>query len=405
MAFSTTTASDALKEFYLPTIREQLVNRNEYLAQIERSTEDVEGLETVLSLHVGRNFGYGSRQELEDLPPAGNQSYVKQRVPLYRHYGQIQVSGPVIRAAKSERGSWLRAIESETKGIVLDLKQDHERQLLGTSNGVIATCATTTTSATVETSATRTQLRQLKKGMRIDIGTLASPTTIAENRTISSVNLATGQVVISGATVSTTSSHFIFINGNGGDTTNSTQRELTGLQTIVDSTGTLYEVNPTTYPEWASYEDAAAGASLSDALIEELIDEVSINSPLGAPNYAITDHRQARAYSASLTGQRRFTSGEVLKGGFKGIEIGTGSGSLALSTLRDCPVETFFALNTEALSLHEASDWEFMEEDGNVLQRITTGNGKDGYGATLFKYDEHVTDTRNAHGKITGLAA
>jgi hypothetical protein len=170
----------------------------------------------------------------------------------------------------------------------------------------------------------------------------------------------------------------------------------------VDSTGELFGVDPTTYPSWASYEKAAAGASLSDALIEELIDEVDINSPLGAPNYAISDHRQARAYSATLTGQRRFTSGETLKGGFKGIEIGTGSGSLMLSTLRDCPVQTFFALNTEALSLHEASDWEFMEEDGNVLDRITD---KDGYGATLFKYHEHVTDVRNAHGKITGLAA
>ncbi len=235
------------------------------------------------------------------------------------------------------------------------------------------------------------------------VGTVASPTAVAENRTISSVNLATGQIVISGAVVTTATTDRIFVNGNGGDGVN--QREVTGLQTIVDSTGTLFSVDPTVYPEWASYEKAAAGASLSDALIEELIDEVDINSPLGAPNYAVTDHRQARAYSATLTGQRRFTSSEVLKGGFKGIEIGTGSGSLALSTLRDCPVQQFFALNTEALSLHEASDWEFMEEDGNVLQRIVTSNGKDGYGATLFKYHEHVTDHRNAHGKITGLAA
>jgi hypothetical protein len=201
MAFSTVTASDALKEFYLPTIREQLVNRNEYLSQIERSTEDVEGLETVLSLHVGRNFGYGARQELETLPTAGNQAYKKERVGLKRDYGQIQVSGPIIRAAKTERGSWLRAIESETKGIVNDKKQDTERQLLGTSDGVIAATAVGGASDVVETSATRTQLRQLHVGLRIDIGTVASPTAIATNRTIEAVNLATGQVTISGPDV------------------------------------------------------------------------------------------------------------------------------------------------------------------------------------------------------------
>lgn len=403
MAFDKAAASGALKEFYLPTIKDQLVNKNEYLMQIERNSEDVEGLEAVLSLHVSRNQGIGARKELEDLPAPGNQGYVKARVNLKYNYGQIQVSGPVMRATKSDRGSWLRALESETKGIVNDLKQDEERQLLGTSDGVIAATAVTTASTTVETSATRTQLRQLKAGMAIDIGTVASPSTIASNRTISSVDLSTGQVVISGAAVTTTTAHRIFRTGSGGD--GADQRELTGLQTIVDSTGTLFSVDPSTYPSWASYKKDASGAALSDALVEELIDEVDINSPLGVPDWAITDHRQARAYSATLTGQRRFTSGETLKGGFTGIEIGTGSGSLVLSTLRDCPVQTLFAVNRSALKLHTASDWEFMEEDGNVLQRIVTGNGKDGYGATLFNYSEQTTEYRNAHGKIVNLAA
>lgn len=402
MALDKAAASGALKDFYLPVNRELLTQNNEYLQQIERNTEDVEGNEAVLSLHVGRNWGIGSRLELEDLPPAGNQAYKKARIGLHYHYAQLQVSGPVMRAMKSEKGSWVRALESENKGAVNDLKHDHERQLLGTSDGVIAATGVTTASTTVVTSATSTQIRHLKKNMRIDIGTVANPTAIASNRTITSVNVAAKTIVISGAAVTTAVTDRIFLQGNGGDGVN--QREVTGLQTIVDSTGTLFDVDPSSYPEWASYEKDAGGAALSDALVGELIDEVDINSPSGVPNWAITSHSQVRKYAATLVTQRRYMNEVDLKAGFKGVEIGTGSGTLALSTLRDAPAEQLFAVNTEHIILFEASDWEFMEEDGNVLQRITTGNGKDGYGATLFKYDEQATDERSAHGKIVNLA-
>ena len=398
MGFDTTTASAVLKEVYLPTVREQLVNKNEYLAQIEKSSEDVEGLETVLSLHVGRNEGIGSRKELETLPEAGNQGFVKARVGLKYHYGRLQISGPVIRAAKSDRGSWIRPLENETKGVVNDQRLDEERQLLGTSDGVIAATGVTTDDNEVVTSATRTQLRQLRVGMYVDIGTVASPTSVAQNRKITAVNLTTATVTIDGAAVTTATTDRIFRTGNGGSGSN--QREYTGLQTIVDSTGSLFGVDPATYPEWASYEKDASAAALSDSLIEELIDEVSIVSPAGVPNWGITSHNQARAYGNVLKTHRRFVNTGELKGGFTGIEVATASGSLVVSTLRDCPEAQFFALNTEHLGLHEASEWEFMEEDGNVLNRIPN---KDGYEATLFHYSEQVTDARNAHGKIVNL--
>lgn len=402
MALDKTTASGVLKEFYIPTVHDQLVNKNEYLAQLEKNTEDVEGTEAVLSLHVGRNQGLGARKELEDLPAPGNQAYVKARVNLKYNYGQIQVSGPVMRAMKSDNGSWLRALESETRGVVNDLKQDTERQLLGTSDGVIAATGVTSASTTVVHSATKTQARHLRVGMVIDIGTVASPTSVAQGRTITSIVSPTS-FVISGAAVTTATTDRIFRTGSGGATTN--QREITGLQTIVDSTGSLFGVDPATYPEWASYEKDASAAAISDTLIAELIDEVDVTSPLGVPDWAITDHRQARVLAATYTGNRRFTNDGELFGGFKGIEVGTASGSLILSTLRDAPVQTLFAVNRSALTEYKASDWEFMEEDGNVLQRIVTGNGKDGYGATLFKYSEQATSYRNAHGKIVNLAA
>lgn len=405
MAFDKTAASGVLKEFYLPAVREQLNNRNEYEAQLEKSGDnfDSEGEEVVLSLHVNRNPGIGSRGELEDLPAPGSQSYVKARVPVKHHYGQIQISGPVMRATLTDSGSWLRALESEQAGVINDLRRDHERQLLGTSNGVIAQCGVTSAATAVVTTATDTQIRQLRVGDIIDIGTVAAPTTVASARTITAISGTT--VTISGAAVTTTASHFIFRTGNGGIASGVGQKEVTGVQSIVASSGTLFEVDPTSYPEWTSSEVAASAAAISVPLIEELLDEIDIVSPVGTPDWGFTTHRQARVLAATLTSNRRYVNEMELKGGFTGLEVATASGTIGVSTLRDCPVQTFYAVNTAHMSLNQQSDWEFMEEDGSVLSRIVTGNGKDGYGATLFKYDEQTTDVRSAHGLISGLAA
>lgn len=403
MGLDKAAASGALKEFYLPVAREQINTKQEFLVQIERNSEDVEGLEAVLSLHVGLNEGIGSRLELEDLPEPGNQSYTKQRVPLHYHYGRIQVSGPVIQAMKSDDGSWLRAVESETKGVVTNLRMDVDRQAQGTSDGVLAATAVNASSNTLTLAASDVQMRHFRKNMKIDIGTVASPSAVAGNRKITAVNRTAKTITIDGAAVATAATDRVFRKGNGG--TGNFQRELTGIQTIVSATGVLHGVNPAEEEEWVSYVKDAASANLSDALIGEVIDEVSITSATGQLDWAIAPHSLVRTYAATLESQKRTVNSLDLKGGFKGIEVGTATGRLALQSVKDAPARNVFFLSTSNLTLQEASDWEFMEEDGNVLQRITTGNGKDGYEATLFKYAELTTDERGAHGRIINVGA
>lgn len=401
MSFNKQTASGVLKEFYLPAVREQINTKQEFLSQIEKNSENVEGLEAVLSLHVGTNEGIGSRLELEDLPEPGAQRYAKQRVQLKYHYGRIQVSGPVIRAMKSDDGSWLRAVESETKGVITNLRQDVDRQALGTSDGVLAATAANASGNTIVTTATSTQIRHLRVGMRVDIGTVASPAAAAGNRKITAVNIATKTITVDGAPFATATTDRIFRKGNGGTGVN--QRELTGLQTIVNNVGTLHGVDPTVEPTWASTVVDNGGVALSEANIGRVIDEISIISAEGAPDWGITTHRIAREYAATLNVDRQFVNTLELKSGFSAIEVGTATGRVGLQTVKDAPAGKVYFLTKDNLTLQEASDWEFMEEDGNVLQRIVTGNGKDGYEATLFKYAEFTTDARNAHGVLTNV--
>lgn len=399
-----TTADSALKEDYQPAIRETLNNKVFILSQIEKNSKDVEGRRAVLSLHVSRNSGVGARAELGTLPSAGAQGYAEERVNMRYNYGRIQISGPVIKAMKSNTGSFTRAVDSETKGVTNDLKRDVNRQIFGTSNGVIAQAASANADTDITlTTPTNVQLRQLEVGMRIDVGTVANPTLRASNILITAVNTSTGVVTTTGTlSGSTTTTDFLFRSGAGGAT--ASQKELTGLQSIVDSTGSLFNVDPSTYPSWASTENSNSGTNRTptETLFAKVADDASILAGDATIDLWVTTPGVQRSLAASLLSQKRFNDTVALKAGYSGIAINTAGSSTpsALTWDRDCPANMAFGLSTDHLMQHQESEWEFMDDDGAVLSRVS---GVDAYEAILYKYHELTTDHRAAHAKIVDL--
>jgi hypothetical protein len=285
------------------------------------------------------------------------------------------------------------------------------RQLWGTSNGVIATCTVSTTGQTtvlLATATTAVQMRQLEVGMLVDIGTVAEAAAGSGGPTyankIVSVDVAAKSFVLeTNLSSATASTDFVFRAGNGGATT--VQREMTGIQSIVDSTGSLFNVDPATYPVWSSAENSNSGTnrSVSENLFAALMHEVEIKSGVmpsaGEYCWASSDG-VFRAFSNLLTAQKRFANTIELKGGFKGLEMTAGGGSVPLVWERDCPSNTAFYLHKPSFKLHTESDWEWMDLDGAVLSRVAN---TDAYEATLFRYAEQAIDRRNTSGKIADL--
>ena len=400
MGQTLTNADEALKEFYLPTIREQINQDIKAVQLFERNSTDIEGRRAILSVHLTRNSGVGARSEGADLPTAGNQGYGEERIPVFYQYGRLQVTGPVIKAMKSDKGSFTRAVESESKGLVNDVKRDENRQIWGTSDGVIATCGTTSASTTLTLAATTTatQMRQFHRGQRISTGTKAEfEAGTATDVTITSIDAAAKTMVISSA-VTTDSSDFVSVWGTSG----TTQREMTGIRTIVDSTGALHNLNPSTEIEWAAYEASNSGTNRAptDDLFEQAADEIYLAGG-EYPDLLFTSHGVRRAYANQLKAQKRFSNTVELKGGFSAVSVDLPDGKpLALVAERDCPDNSAFLINSAHMTFFEESDWEFMDDDGAVLSRVSN---KDAYEATLYKYRELATDKRNAHGKILDL--
>ena len=400
-SFTLSTADAVLREDYLPGVREQL-NNNTALALFEKNSEDVVGRRAVLAAHVTRNPGVGSRADGGALPNAGNQTYTDEWVYLKYHYGRINVSGPTIKAMASDKGSFVRAIKSEMDGVTNDLRRQLNRQCFGKSDGSIAQCTTTSGSTTVNLATTTSvvQMRQLEVGLIIDIGTLGtSPTPVANGTavTITGVSVSNKTITISGSGVTTTSSHYVSLTGSGGGTT--AQKELTGLQTIVSATGAVHNIDPATYPIWAAYSDTNSGTlrSLSENMLAKAQQGVNIAGGVDV-NLWITSDGVHRAYASLLTGLKRFTDTVDLKGGYKGLSAAAGGVNVVPVTWdRDSTANTAFGLRTDNLIEFRMSDWEWMDQDGAILQRSI---GYDAYEAVLFKYAELATDKRNAHAIV-----
>jgi hypothetical protein len=396
MALNLTTASGVLKDDYQPAVREQLNNDFMLLQQIERNTKDTQGTAAVIAIHVSRNSGVGARAEGGTLPTAGQQTHKQERISLKYNYGRIQISGQTIRHMASDKGAFVRAIESETKGVVTDLKRDVNRQCYTAASGVIGV-TTTSPSATTFTAAA-TVARRLEIGGIYDI-VIAGGDGIVYTITVTDIVVSTGVITYTAVAGGSVGSAAIGNRIVPSGVVPSANTELTGLTEIVDSTGTLFNVDPTSFPVWRSYERAVTSAP-SDSLFEEALDEIQQTSGED-PNLAIVSYAAARAYANGLKSQKRFAGAPLeLKGGFKATSVSAGRNELALMPERDCDADVAYLVNTSHLVQFEASDWEFMDEDGAVLSRVAN---KDAYEATLYKYHEVATDRRNAHGKITGL--
>lgn len=396
----TSTASDIMKEYFLPGAQEELNNSSMLLAQIEKNQDDVEGDRVTAAHHIGRNAGIGARLEGETLPTPGAQKYARSEYFLYGNYGVGQISTRLMKSIKTDRGAFVNAAKNEMTRIKDDLRREVNFQAWGTSDGVVAATGTTT-AANVVVLATATDRRvfnYLHIGMLVDIGTVASPTAVASNRAITAINKTAKTITVDGAAVTTNNTtHRIFRAGNGGDGVS--QRVITGIQTIVDDDTVYAGIDPATVPEWAAYVDNVGGV-LTEDIIVEVMSEVAMTGAT-VPNLVITTPEILRSIAAALRADRQLVNPVTLKGGFKGVEIQTPWGDVTLTSDRDCPAGNVFFLNTEELVEFQYEDWAFLDEDGSVLHLVP---GVAAYTFTLEKLHELATLSRRAHARLVNVS-
>lgn len=383
-----TTISNMLKDIYLGPITEQLNNETLILARLETRTQDFVGNQVVLPLHTGRSGGVGARGEDQDLPAAGNQVYKRAVYDTKNLYGRLRVTGPSMMKSRNDAGSFIPILRGEIDGLRQDLKRDLARQFYGDGLGRVATCGTTTTSATVVLGSSEAiDKGYLYPGLPVDIGTAASPASLVSNEAIVSVDAATPSITVS-TSISTTSSDFVSIAASRVDA--STTYEIDGLQKMVATSGAVGGLNPATSGEefWASLSISATGGNVALDDFQQAFNRSRLAG--GEISAIITSFGVQRKYFNLLQSQVRFMDPMTLKGGFQVLEH---MGKPIIAD-RDAPWGKAWFLDEQYIKVYSPQDWHFLDEDGHVLKWVT---GRDAWEAVLARYLNLGTNRRNTH--------
>ena len=399
--------ASVLKTFYLKPIQDQLNGGTPLLNEIEKKkAKIVSGKNITIPIKIGRNQGVGARGDRGALPTAGNQQYSETIVPMRYNYGRLEVTGPTIAAARNDKGAFIRAIESEVKGMVKDLRWDLNRQLHGDASGCLAMVnqGTPSTSLVVDnpygaTDTKGTRLFRGGAGMRLEIFSAKSGGSQRTNTAVVSAVTPSGHIVtISPLPTGTADDDYIFREGSRGI-------EVMGLLGIVDSytatttyVQTLQSIDRSSNPVWDAnvLDNGGTARALTGDLIQEAFDEVDITAG-EEPNLILTTHETRRKYADLLMADRRFVN--------YGATLDAGQGKLAydnkpIAVDPCCTAGSMKGISTDHFAIHRMSDFDWMDKDGAILSRVS---GYDAYEAVLFLYAELGCDQPNANFDIRDI--
>ena len=151
MATQTLSAADAaLQEDYQGAIIETLNDKTYMLDRVQRDSDSIvgpQGRRAIYAVRANRNRGRGSRGDGGTLPVAGVQSYADAIISIKYHYQGMEITDGTIQATKSG-GAFVNILNDETKRLAVDMKKDMNRQVFGDGTGLLATLASTTSTAT-----------------------------------------------------------------------------------------------------------------------------------------------------------------------------------------------------------------------------------------------------------------
>lgn len=409
-----TAFDDILKIDYLGPVRDQLNNSSVTISMLEKRLEDFQGKQLYLPLHTGRNFSIGSRAEDVQLPGGtsqGSQIYDNAVYTTSYQYGRIRVTGPTIKSSRNNKGAFIRAVDSEMRGVTRDLRQSINRQVLRIGDGELtAISAGSGPAVTITVNTTK----YLQVGMVIDIINTTTGAVVSDSNTVAVINSPTS--VDLGVAVTVTTAESLVLEDTYGD-------DIWGLETIVSTANPasfeagnqgnpslLGGIDRTTNAFWQASVTShtgtfgGAGGNALDQL-QLTIDtaDIATDSDIGL---MITSHLIKRSYASVLESLRRYPpGGEItLSSGYKALEF-NGMPLVAdkdMETLSDGTAgERIYLLDMSTLWIAHMGDWDWMQEDGAILNRIP---GRDAYEAILFRYMNLVTDQPNANAALIAIS-
>lgn len=415
--FNLSTGAEALKTFYAPKMN-VLINRQSVLwmrLDKKAGTLNADGKSFTLGLHTGRNNQAAvGVSESGTIPDADYQKFNSTIVPLKYVYTPIQLSGPVIKATKTDAGAFVRAVRSEVQGAVMDTKKSLNRQINGDGRDALAFYISGTGTATVRVDDGNGNVFTHLPGeaLSVDLIDASDHSTVLD----SAVSLTLGAEQSDGydaaygsGTVDGSAS-----TGTAGNRYNTADyyvrtgtlgKQLMGLTGIISAgdppLGSLQGKAASGNSYWQS-QIVGSMSNMQDLrfpLFQRVISLIGMKSSYEENDvkFIHTSPFGRDKYFEVAANERRTVNEMKLDGGFTGLSY---NGSIAIISDPDAVLNRFNFIVPDALKIVRSMDFEWIDDGSGVLRKVS---GKDAFEGVYGSYVNMATVARNGLGALVGI--
>lgn len=389
-----------MKNFYLPKIRVIMDMGTILGATLQRNTTSVVGKNFTMPIIRGFNEGQGFLGEESALHAARNVLSSEAIVPSKYFETSIQVTRVSMKA--SDRKQYAKSLDTEIKYALIGGKKEMNRVFYGNGTGVLAYMTTTDDSwaggCTVD-DGSGNDFHYCRSDMLVDVLNVNdSYKLIGEDirltaRTVNTITAATSPTGSDDGD--------LIVRANSNDATAgaapSNWWEIMGLDGIVSASdpvvGSL-QGQTRVANEWWQATVTGIDDDISDVHVQGLKDDVESHD--GTVNLWLMSRGVRTQMFANLVLDRRFNNTTKLNGGFSAVLYD----DVPMVVDNDCQKQTLYAIDTSVLSIYVLDPWNWMDEDGNVLDRTGTTMA---FNATLCYYAELGVDNPTKLAKGTGI--
>lgn len=387
MGVDLTTFNSVLKVKYAPAIYDQMSKGTVLLTRVKKEIERMNqsGKSFTVPLRKSYSQGTGARAYNGTLPTAGANKYTDAVVPITYNFGRVKIYDAVIKASKNNEGAFVNAVDDELGGVLEAMRQDVNRQLHGDGSGLLGTVASVSGSGTLTVVVDSTW--RLREGMLIDFYTGASPVTNGISIEIATIISATEFTCVCSG--SPTTNDVIYRAGSKG-------LEMAGLGLIISASGTFQGIDRSADYMWQAPVLANSGIprALTLALMQQAMSESGKRG--GNISLIICDHTQRDKYVNLLVSDKRFVNSLKLDGGFEAVEY---NGKPVVADAEAVAGEINF-IDETTLMRCPLSEFEWMDEDGNILQKVS---GEAAYEGVVCLYDNFAAKRCNTNVRLDDL--
>lgn len=423
MAGQDTTVSGfdaALKNVYAGPIRNQLNEKTRLLDLFTKGDIEQyewEGRQVVVSLRKSRNSGAMAVPENGGLPIAGKQGYANLFIPMRFLQGRIQLTAQVMKASRSDKGSFARAMDSEQKGLVDDLARQRNRMLAGFGSGILANIVTTG----IVNSGNNIQLsnpggvtgtvnvtRFVKVGQMVAI---TDPTGVTFRVVGTVTSVSEPNIQLDTTTTALSAGDIVTLGTNSlGSNQGSFNQEPMGILGIADQTTYVSSIfgldrSQAANAFFRSQVLPNVGTVVPDVLQRGIDNAEEVS---GEVIDQFLCHVSVRREILKLTeSDRRYIGDKNPKNFDSGTEAGAFKteytfNGLPIKVDKDFAYSTLVGANKSHLFWIPEVEGEWADEDGTVLFRVPN---VDAYEARYRVYENFFSDKGDAHVRFDGITA